>query len=62
VEKKAELEAIVKPITDRIYASSVGDGGGDAEPEDHDGMCLFKFNLTFRIVIESIEFVFETVP
>lgn len=41
-EKKAELEAVVNPITTKLYGQ--GGGGGDAEPEDHDGMFIFGIN------------------
>lgn len=37
-EKKAELEAIVNPITSKLYgqAGGAGGAGGSDEPEDHD--------------------------
>jgi endoplasmic reticulum chaperone BiP len=34
-EQKSELEAIVNPITSKLYGAG-GDAGGDGEPVDHD--------------------------
>lgn len=35
-EQKSELEAVVNPITAKLYAQAGGPGGADDEPHDHD--------------------------